>query len=57
MDLLYRFDAQITDIVSIGVVPDDLRLDVHFEGRVTEGRLVGARVRGIDDSRDRPDDD
>ena len=55
MDVLDRFEAQFTDIVPVGVVPEGLRLDVHFEGRVTEGRLAGATVRGIDYLRYRSD--
>jgi hypothetical protein len=55
MQVLYCFEAQFTEIVPVGVVPEGLRLDVHFEGRVTEGRLAGARVRGIDYLRFRPD--
>ena len=55
MDLLYRFEAQFTDVVPVGLLPDGLRFDVHFEGRVTDGRLAQARVRGIDYLRIRPD--
>lgn len=48
MDLLYRLEAQLTDILPIGLVPEGVRLDVHFDGRLTNGELAGARVRGID---------
>ena len=44
----YRLDAALTDIVPIGIVPEGLRLDVHFEGEVTDGALAGARARGVD---------
>ena len=46
MDSLYRFEARFTALDPIGVVPDGLRLDAHFEGRVVEGRLAGATVTG-----------
>jgi hypothetical protein len=55
MDSLYRFEARFTALVPIGVVPDGLRLDAHFEGRVVEGRLAGATVTGVDYLRFRSD--
>jgi hypothetical protein len=48
MELLYRFEGPLTEIVPIGLVPEGVRLDVHFEGTVGEGPLDGARVRGVD---------
>ena len=48
MDLLYRLEAQLTEILPIGLVPEGLRLDVYFDGRLTRGELAGAQVRGID---------
>jgi hypothetical protein len=48
MDLLYRLEAQLTEIIPIGLVPEGVRLDVHFNGRLTHGQLAGARLRGID---------
>jgi hypothetical protein len=48
MDLLYRLEGQMTETVPIGLVPEGVRLDVYFEGRLTHGQLAGARVRGID---------
>jgi hypothetical protein len=55
MDSLYRFEARLTALDPIGVVPDGLRLDAHFEGRVVEGRLAGATVTGVDYLRFRSD--
>lgn len=55
MDLLYRFEARFTALVAIGLVPDGLRLDAHFEGPVVAGQLAGAMVRGIDYLRFWPD--
>jgi hypothetical protein len=48
VDRLYRFEAQFSDLVPIGPVPEGLRLDAHFQGRVTDGELAGAAVRGVD---------
>ena len=55
MNLDYRFEAQLTDTVEIGPVSGGLRLDNYFDGRMTEGELTGARVRGIDQIRIRDD--
>jgi SAM-dependent methyltransferase len=52
---LYRFEARFTALVPIGPVPDGIRLDAHFEGRVVQGELAGATVRGIDYLRFRSD--
>ena len=48
MEPLYRFDAELTEIVPIGLVPEGVRLDAHFEGTVTAGALEGMHVRGVD---------
>jgi hypothetical protein len=55
MAFLYRFEARFTALVPIGPVPDGIRLDAHFEGRVREGALAGATVRGTDYLRFRSD--
>jgi hypothetical protein len=48
MELLCRFEGLFTEYVPVGLVPEGLRIDVHFEAQVTAGLLAGARVRGID---------
>jgi hypothetical protein len=48
MNLDYRFQARLTDTVEIGPVGGGVRLDNYFDGRMTDGELAGARVRGID---------
>lgn len=48
MDLLYRLEAQLTEVVPFDPLPEGVRLDVSFDGRVTDGQLAGAQVRGID---------
>ena len=55
MSLDYRFQARLTDTVEIGRVSGGLRMDNYFDGRMTEGELAGARVRGIDQIRVRDD--
>lgn len=45
--LLYRFEARL-DFVPIGLVPEGSRLALSFDGVVTEGDFVGARVSGTD---------
>jgi hypothetical protein len=46
MDPLYRFKARFIALVPIGLVPDGLRLEARFRGRVVDGELAGAMVRG-----------
>lgn len=46
--LLYRFEARLTSYIPIGRAPGGVFVDVGFEGRVTEGPLTGASVKGVD---------
>jgi hypothetical protein len=55
MSLDYRFEARLTDTVEIGAVSGGVRLDNYFDGRMTDGELAGARVRGVDQIRIRDD--
>ena len=55
MSLDYRFEARLTDTVEIGAVSGGIRFDNYFDGRMTDGELAGARVRGIDQVRIRDD--
>jgi len=48
MDLVYRYEADFTEVVPVGFVPEGIRLDVHSSGQVVEGSLSGATLRGID---------
>jgi hypothetical protein len=52
---LYRFEGQLTDRHPIGLLPEGLRFAVPFDGTVTEGPFVGARMWGIDHFLVRPD--
>ncbi len=55
MQLGYRFQARFTDSIQIGPVDGGIRIDNYFDGRMTEGPLTGARVRGVDQVRIRDD--
>jgi hypothetical protein len=55
MEPLYRIEAHFTSLTVVGALPDGLRLDAHFEGRVVDGEFEGATVRGSDYLRFRPD--
>ena len=48
MKLAYRFEAMLTEVVPIGLVPEGIRLDAFFKGSITDGPLSGATLRGID---------
>ena len=48
LDFTYRMEATFTDVVSIGIVPEGLRIDAHYQGHVIEGPLAGGIVRGVD---------
>ena len=55
MQLDYRFRARFTESIQIGPVDGGLRVDNYFDGRITDGALTGARVRGVDQVRIRDD--
>ena len=55
MERVYRFEATFTELVPVGQVPEGIRLDAHFTGRIVEGPLTGGTVRGIDYLLFRPD--
>lgn len=48
MALVYRVEARISEVIPVGLVPEGVRLDAHFSGRVVEGPLSGATMRGVD---------
>lgn len=54
-DLIYRFEAELTTLNVVGVLPEGLLFSNPFEGLVTDGPLSGARVWGIDSFLLRPD--
>jgi hypothetical protein len=44
----YSFQAQISRIAPIGLVPGGLRSDVGFAGTLTGGPLAGSTIEGVD---------
>ena len=44
----YAFEAEMTRVVPIGLVPEGLRLNAYYQGRITEGPLTGDTVDGVD---------
>jgi hypothetical protein len=39
MTLVYCFETDITEIVSVGLVPEGIRPDVFFSGHIVGGSL------------------
>jgi hypothetical protein len=48
MSLVFRVEASLSEVIPVGLVPEGVRLDAHFSGRVVEGPLSGATMRGVD---------
>ena len=44
----YSFQAQVTRIAPVGLVPAGLRSDVGFAGTITAGPLAGSTIEGVD---------
>jgi hypothetical protein len=51
----YAFEAEMTQVVPIGLVPEGLRIDADYAGTITEGPLSGAAIEGVDHFLVRPD--
>ena len=51
----YAYEATLTRVVPIGLVPEGVRLDAHYTGTITEGPLAGDAVEGVDYLLLRPD--
>lgn len=47
-DFAFRMEATFTDVAVIGMLPEGLRLDAHYNGSIIGGPLAGAIVRGVD---------
>ncbi|MGH3918622.1 MAG: hypothetical protein ACRDSG_06230 [Pseudonocardiaceae bacterium] len=51
----YAFQAELTRITPVGLTALGLRIDFGFTGSLTEGRLAGCALEGIDYLLIRPD--
>lgn len=47
-DFAFRMEATFTDVAVIGMLPEGLRIDAHYNGSMIAGPLAGAIVRGVD---------
>lgn len=47
-DFAFRIEATFTDVAAIGMLPEGLRIDAHYDGNTVAGPLAGASVRGVD---------
>ena len=54
-NLLYRFEARLSEPKPVGLLPEGLRLEIPFEGPIVEGPLAGARLEGVEHLLIRPD--
>ena len=52
---LFRMEGRMTELVTVGLLPEGLRMHNSFEGTIVAGELAGARVSGIDEFVIRPD--
>ncbi len=52
---LFRMEGRMTELVTVGLLPEGLRMHNSFEGVVVAGEPAGALVRGIDEFVIRPD--
>src|SRR3712207_4656410 len=44
----YAFEATMTRVVPIGLVPEGLRLNAYYQGKIPDGPLTGDTVDGVD---------
>jgi len=54
-DRLFRMEGRMTELVTVGLFAEGLRMYNSFDGRIVAGELDGATVRGIDMFTIRPD--
>ena len=47
-DFAFRMEATFTYVTVIGMLPEGLRIDAHYNGSMIAGPLAGAIVRGVD---------
>jgi hypothetical protein len=54
-DRLFRMEGRMTELVTVGLFGEGLRMYNSFEGRIVAGEPSGATVRGVDVFTVRPD--
>lgn len=52
---LFRMEGRMTELVTVGLVTEGLRMHNSFEGTIIAGEPAGARVSGVDEFVIRPD--
>jgi hypothetical protein len=52
---LFRMEGRMTELVTVGLLPEGIRMHNSFEGTIVEGEPAGAHVSGIDEFVIRPD--
>jgi hypothetical protein len=52
---LFRMEGELTELVTVGLLPEGVRMHNTFEGTIVAGEPSDARVRGIDEFLIRPD--
>jgi hypothetical protein len=52
---LFRMEGRLTELVTVGLFGEGLRMYNSFEGRIVAGEPAGATVRGVDVFTIRPD--
>ncbi|MGY1712198.1 hypothetical protein ACI8AC_22085 [Geodermatophilus sp. SYSU D00758] len=52
---LFRMEGRLTELVTVGLVDEGLRMHNTFEGRIVAGEPAGGLVHGVDEFLIRPD--
>jgi hypothetical protein len=52
---LFRMEGRLTELVTVGLFGEGVRMRNTFEGTIVSGRPAGALVRGVDEFVIRPD--
>ncbi|PVZ06403.1 hypothetical protein [Actinomycetospora cinnamomea] len=54
-DRLFRMEGRLTELVTVGLLPEGIRMHNTFAGTIVAGEPAGALVRGVDEFVIRPD--
>ena len=52
---LFRMEGRLTELVTVGLLPEGIRMHNTFAGTIVAGEPAGALVRGVDEFVIRPD--